>query len=234
MDMENIAKQTKRQSARGEIAREKLIVVALDLFGRYGFEGTSTRMLRDAAGVNLQAILYYFGSKEGLYIATAEYLGGEINSHVSGLRTKVRGRLQELAAAGQSLSREEARAFLTEILQKMATLFVSKESEPWARFLIREQMEPTEAFNRVYTAVMKPMLEAGIQLISALLDEDPLSEHVRLRMISLFGSVLVYRTAHASAMLQLEWSSIGASEVKTIQNLAEELVAAIQPVKVRS
>lgn len=234
MDMKSPAKHIKRQSSRGEIAREKLIVVALDLFGRYGFEGTSTRMLRDAAGVNLQAILYYFGSKEGLYIATAEYLGGMINSHVSDLRTKVRGRLEEVAAAGQKLSHEEAKRFLTEILQRMAALFVSKESEPWARFLIREQMEPTEAFNRVYAAVMKPMLEAGIQLIGVLLDEDPASEHVRLRMISLFGSVLVYRTAHAAVMMQLDWSNIGASEVKTIQDLAEEIVAAIQPVNVQS
>ncbi|MEP7456425.1 CerR family C-terminal domain-containing protein [Phyllobacterium sp. SB3] len=232
--MEKQTRKTKHEPSRGEIAREKLIIVALDLFGRYGFEGTSTRMLRDAAGVNLQAIPYYFGSKEGLYIATAEYLGGKINSHVSDLRTKVRGRIEEVAMAGQTLSHGEARGFLSEILKVMAALFISKESEPWARFLIREQMEPTEAFHVIYAAVMKPMFEVGSRLVGILLEEEATSEHVKLRIISLFGSLLIFRVAHAAAMRLLDWRAVGASEVKTIQDLVEELVAAIQPLKVQS
>lgn len=232
--MKNSVKHRKRQSNRGEVAREKLLVVALDLFGRYGFDGTSTRMLRDAAGVNLQAIPYYFESKEGLYIATAEYLGGRINSHVSDLRAKVRGRLEEVAIAGQALSRNEAKEFLTEILQVMAALFVSKESEPWARFLIREQMEPTEAFHVVYAAVMKPMFEVGSRLVSVLLEEDATSDHVKLRTISLFGSLLIFRVAHAAAMTLLDWRTVGTNEVRTIQDLTEELVEAVQPLKVQS
>lgn len=223
----------KRQSDRGEIAREKLILVALDMFGRYGFDGASTRMLRDAAGVNLQAIPYYFGGKEGLYLATAEYLGAQINSHVADLRVRVRARLEELAAAGQPLSPDEARRFLTEILQRMSALFVSRESEPWARFLIREQMEPTEAFHKIYGDVMKPMLEVGTRLMGVLLGEDPASEHVRLRTISLLGSLMVFRMAHAAAMTQLGWGAVGVREVETIQNLAHELVAGVHPAGAR-
>ncbi|MGH7003313.1 MAG: CerR family C-terminal domain-containing protein [Alphaproteobacteria bacterium] len=215
------------QPDRGEATREKLVVVALDLFGRYGFDGTSTRMLRDAAGVNLQAIPYYFGGKEGLYLATADYLGARINAHVSHLRQRVRSRLEERDRAGERPTRDEARGFLTEILQTMAALFVSKESEPWARFLIREQMEPTAAFDRVYGDVMRPMLEVGTRLVGVLLDEDPASEHVRLRTISLLGSLLVFRMAHASAMAHLGWSSVGGRELETIRTLTRELVAAI-------
>lgn len=219
--------RTKRQSDRGELAREKLISVALDLFGRYGFEATTTRMLRDAAGINLQAIPYYFGGKEGLYMATATHIGARINSHISGLRDRVRSRLMELGAAGQPLTRDEARGFLTEILQTMAGIFVSKESEPWARFLIREQMEPTAAFHLLYGEVMKPMFEVVSRLVGALLNENPLSEHVRLRTISLLGSLLVFRMAHAAVKKQLDWDEIGTKQVDTLKNLAKELVGVI-------
>lgn len=60
-----------RRGNRGDVTREKLLSASVDVFGRYGFDGATTRMLADAAGVNLQAIPYYFGGKEGLYIATA-------------------------------------------------------------------------------------------------------------------------------------------------------------------
>ena len=49
---------------RGEDTRQRLIEAALKIFGESGFEGASTRMLADAAGANLAAIPYHFGSKE--------------------------------------------------------------------------------------------------------------------------------------------------------------------------
>jgi AcrR family transcriptional regulator len=218
-------------SARAEIARQKMLSAALDVFGRYGFDGASTRQLTEAAGVNLQAIPYYFGSKEGLYIATAEYLMGRIDTHVGDMRARVGAHLLALDAAGKPLGEAEARLFLTEILRTMVTLFVGKESEPWARFLIREQMEPTEAFTRVYQGLMRPMIEMGRRLIGAILREDPASEHVRLRTFTLLGSILVFRVAHAAVLAQMEWDGVGPEQVETVRGLAAELVDAIGPLK---
>ena len=59
----------------------------------------------------------------------------------------------------------------------MVGIFVSKESEPWARFITREQMEPTEAFTRIYKGLMGPMIEMARRLIGTILREDPASEH---------------------------------------------------------
>ena len=39
---------------RGDLTREKLLTASIDVFGRYGFDGATTRMLTDAAGVNQQ------------------------------------------------------------------------------------------------------------------------------------------------------------------------------------
>ena len=212
---------------RGDLTREKLLTASIDVFGRYGFDGATTRMLTDAAGVNQQAIPYYFGSKEGLYIATAEFIAQQIGAHVSPMREKVRGRFLRADEGGDPVGETEARALLTQIVETVAALFVSKESEPWARFLIREQMYPTEAFRRIYDAVMSPMFDVVGRLVAIMLRDDPASEHIRLRTLSLLGSVLVFRMAHAAVMAKLGWTSIGPSQLSTIQAHARELVAAI-------
>jgi len=212
---------------RGDVTRHKLLLAAIDVFGRHGFDGTSTRHLANAAGVNLQAIPYYFGGKEGLYVAAAEHIATLIASHIGNLRERVRARLADTEHRGAALGVDEARAFLREILETMAMLFVSGESEPWARFLIREQMEPTEAFQRVYGGVMQPTLEVIGRLVGIILDEDPSSEHVRLRTLALLGGIMVFRMAHAAALAQLGWQEIGSREAAAIRKLAGELVTSL-------
>src|SRR5208282_731957 len=59
---------------RGEEARQRLIQTAIEVFGAYGFDGASTRMLAQKAAVNLAAIPYYFGGKQGLYRAAAQFI----------------------------------------------------------------------------------------------------------------------------------------------------------------
>jgi TetR/AcrR family transcriptional regulator, regulator of cefoperazone and chloramphenicol sensitivity len=216
---------------RAEIAREKLLSAALDVFGRYGFDGTSTRQLSEAAGVNLQAIPYYFGSKEGLYVATAEYLVTRIDRHVGGMRQRIGARLMELAAAGEPLGEEEARAFLTDMGTTMIGLFVSKESEPWARFIIREQMEPTEAFARVYQGLMGPMIGMAGKMIGTILYQDPASEYVRLRTLAFVGNIMIFRVAHAAVLAQMQWQSVGPEQLETLRGLVAELVGQLRQEK---
>jgi TetR/AcrR family transcriptional regulator, regulator of cefoperazone and chloramphenicol sensitivity len=228
--MTNIKTDQNTTASRRDATREKLLATSLDVFGRYGFDGASTRRLADAAGVNLQAIPYYFSSKEGLYVATADYLTELIGNHVGHMRQRVGARIAALDRAGEPMSPGEARALLAEIAQSMIALFVSKKSESWARFIIREQMEPTEAFTRVYQGIMRPMIEIARRLIGTILKEDPASEHVRLRALSFVGSILVFRMAHAAVLAQMEWETAGPNEVATLRDLAAELVAALVPV----
>ncbi|GGC50058.1 CerR family C-terminal domain-containing protein [Chelatococcus reniformis] len=214
---------------RGEATRQKLLLAATDVFGRVGFDGATTRALADAAGVNLQAIPYYFGGKEGLYVATAEHIAAQIGAHAGQARGRALARIAAAESGGPPLGRDEARVLLTDILQTMAALFVSPQAEAWARFLIREQMAPTEAFARVYGGLMEPMLRLTGRLVGRLLDEEPSSEHVRLRTLSLLGSVMVFRMAHAAALRQLAWTDVGPREIGALRDLAADLVAALVP-----
>src|SRR5690606_23495988 len=150
-----------------------------------------------APEVSQRAIRHHFGGKEGRDHAPAGNLATTIASDASGRGQPGQARLAEIQAEGRPARRDEARELLTSLLHTLAEVMVSERSRPWARFLIREQMEPTEAFSRVYERVMRPMLEAIRHLVGILLDEAPTAERVRLRALSLIGSVIVFRVANA-------------------------------------
>jgi TetR/AcrR family transcriptional regulator, regulator of cefoperazone and chloramphenicol sensitivity len=58
-----------RARSDGEASRQRLLLAALRLFAGQGFARTSIREIAAAAHVNVGAISYYFGDKQGLYRA---------------------------------------------------------------------------------------------------------------------------------------------------------------------
>lgn len=52
--------------------KDHILNIAEELFAEQGYEGTSTRMLAQKAGVNVAMISYYFGSKEKLFEALVD------------------------------------------------------------------------------------------------------------------------------------------------------------------
>lgn len=60
---------TPRTRTDGEASRCRLLQAAVRLFAECGFSKASTRQIAAAANVNIGAISYYFGDKEGLYKA---------------------------------------------------------------------------------------------------------------------------------------------------------------------
>ena len=52
--------------------KERMLDTAEGLFAEHGFPATSMRDITNAAGVNLAAINYHFGSKESLLIAVLQ------------------------------------------------------------------------------------------------------------------------------------------------------------------
>src|ERR1700691_4549849 len=57
---------------KGEETKERILNAALEEFGEASFLAATTRGIAEAAGVSLPTVQYYFGSKEGLYLACAE------------------------------------------------------------------------------------------------------------------------------------------------------------------
>ena len=55
--------------SRAAGSKDRIIDVAVDLFSKRGFKGTSIRDIASAAEISIPNIYHYFGNKEGLLLA---------------------------------------------------------------------------------------------------------------------------------------------------------------------
>ena len=65
-----------REKPAEENTAQRIVTAATELFASKGFDGTSTKEICEAAGVNIAAIHYHFGSKDELYKYIIESFGG--------------------------------------------------------------------------------------------------------------------------------------------------------------
>jgi AcrR family transcriptional regulator len=220
----NPARSTSRhyhraQRDRGAETRLRLLDAALDVFGKYGFEGATTRQIARDADANLAAIVYHFGSKEALHRAVAEHVA----NHIQEINAKA---LAEAARPDATASPDAARAMLRHLVEHYTeTLLGTADAERWARFIVREQMQPTSAFDVIYR-IMGNAVTIGARLVAVALDR-PEDDEIRLRMFMMFGQVLIFRVAQALVLRRMGWQAIGAKERAEIKRLAIQQIDAI-------
>lgn len=178
-----------------------LLQTAIEQFGRLGFEGASTRDIASASGTAMSSITYHFGGKEGLYLAAADHIAESI----AAMQAPV---LEAVKAAGAS-SREAAVEALLAIIDSMAMMMLSPESEDWARFIIREQQAPTEAFERLYKGVMEKILVVVVGLL-ARVRPDYDDRTLRAASILLVGQAMMLRAGRAAVCRALGADTIDA------------------------
>ncbi len=200
--------------------RENLILAAIDLFGRNGFDGTSTRAIAARAGANIAGIAYHFGSKAGLRLACADYI-----AELAGQRLVPLLPDAEISA----LTPEQAEARLGAVLDLLVGFIVADpRGERFARFMIREQMDLSPAFERVFTAFIAPMHRRACRLWAAATGQDADSEMTALRVFSFVGQIVYFRVGRQVVLRRLGWETIGMEEAVRIAAVARRnLVAAI-------
>ena len=63
--------------------REQLLTVALEVFARNGFHGTSMNEVAEAAGVTKPVLYQHFASKRELYLALLEEVGARLRTAIA-------------------------------------------------------------------------------------------------------------------------------------------------------
>ena len=169
----------------GDETRRKLIAAGLDVFGHYGFEAATTRMLSKTAGVNLAAIPYHFGGKEGLYQAVVE----SVAVRVLGIIENERRTLYEVMA-NQKASREEMLKALEDVIRAFGRLLVSSGfGDQMGLIIIWEQFQPTSAFDKIYDGAMGELHVAVTDIVARLTGVSPKSDEAILRTHAIIGQV---------------------------------------------
>lgn len=210
-------------SQRGEDSRRRIVEAALDVFGHYGFEGATTRRLAVAARVNLAAIPYYFGNKEGLYRAVAEHVADSVRARQEPLAVEA---MQ--AVAGPGLTPAAALSLLERLLDGLAAMILGAEdADRWAHFMIREQMDPTPAFDILYDRFLGPMHRLATALVARIRGLAPDDPEAAITASTLVGQVMVFRAARATVARRLGWNDYTDARIQRVQAAVRSNVRAI-------
>jgi AcrR family transcriptional regulator len=189
--------------------RQKLIAAAIQSFGRKGYDAASIREIAEAAGVNVAGIAYHFGGKEQLYRACLHHITETIRS---GLGETVLHHRPEVLTA------EQARQLLKDRLFAMAEFILgTPHAASFVRMVVREQMDPSPAFNILYAEFMEPVHRGLCALWSRATGDEPESENAKLAVFSLLGQILIFRIARAGALKRMGWGDIGTRELKALK-----------------
>ena len=170
-----------RVQTRGEDTRRRLIETAIAAFGELGFEGAGTRLLTERAGVNLPAIQYHFGSKEGLYRAAVDHIARYIEQQMAPVGSRVRRTL----AGNKKVSRRVVSSLLRKLLDDFVLLVFGggerdrrKHVKSHQLFIARAEVEQTLDWARTQASAIVTRAQDGAEklLTAAGLGPDALAE----------------------------------------------------------
>ncbi len=182
--------------------RERLIQAGLTVFGEHGFNGSTTRMLAAKAGANLAAIPYHFGGKQGLYLAVAEYVADRIAEHLLPVVEEIN------ESFDNGMDRTAALDHLHALYRNFARLIIcNEEADTWAALIMREQANPTEAFDVLYNRVMVHVAMASNRLVGMIIGKPIDDPETALLATTLLGQIMIFRTSRATVLRRLGWKN---------------------------
>lgn len=194
-------------------AKQRLIEAGLEIFGAFNLEGATTRQLAERAGVNQAAIPYYFGGKEGLYLAVIQYMLQHLSAEVLPTVEEIRR-----VMTGRKLAPEEALTLMRRLFTTIVSVLLKdRATTTWARIIVREQMQPTKAFDIVYEQMIRHVHEAVATLVAVVLRRKPTDPTTILRAHALVGQVLIFLSGRETIRRRLNWEGYTAGEVLQVQ-----------------
>lgn len=140
-------------------------------FARRGYAAARIRDIADAAGVNLSAVNYHFGGKQGLYHAT-----------LADLASRALADLPPEAQDGVSGAPERA---LHDLVRATLSRYLGRlEVSPLSRIIAHELLDPTPAFVHVVKAVSQPQWARLLAIVRELLGPGANEDDVALAALS--------------------------------------------------
>ena len=203
-------------TSKGEQAKSQLIAAALAQFGEYGLHAT-TRDIAAQAGQNIAAITYYFGSKEDLYQACAQWIADFIGENF-----RPHTEAAERLFAQPQPDREAIRTLILQACENMILLLTHDDTLSLSKFISREQLSPTAAYQRIHDQIIAPLHAHLTRLIAAYTGCDATSTQMILHTHALIGEVLAFRMGRETIRRQAGWLDIGEAESEMINQVLIE------------
>lgn len=170
----------------------KVIAAATHLFAAKGMENVSLRELTSAAGVNLAAVNYHFGSKEALCEAVLDSLADRVNARRLAQLDAV---LAQAEAARQQPSLEK---ILETFMQPYLGADQGGEGALLAQLVLKHRLSPNEMTTRIIQRHFDPLARRYVAAFSlACPNVDPSSFYWRYMYMA--GTVILTSTDRSNS-----------------------------------
>ena len=183
-------------AAREARGREELVEVAVELFARNGFAGTSIRDIADAVGRSVSNVYHYFENKEALWLAILE-------RSVKALPARLRGALENVS---------EPRARIAALVREH--LDVSEQYRRESRIFFIDEERLSASGNKANKRIQREILTIYVAELETLRAAGLLADgDVRVTAFNMLGVINWY----------LRWSKPSAGQAKREQTVDQVL-----------
>jgi AcrR family transcriptional regulator len=213
------ARVTPGRYPRGEETKQRIISAAIEIFGRQGFAGTSTRDIAAAAAVNTPAIQYYFGGKLGLYEACID----QLTSMVSHRITPAARICQASVDAGAPL--DEIIASLGEVQNCLIDAFFgNREGDAIRKLLAWEDAENGEKNSEHFMKhrIGLPVFETFQKVVEHVVATPMQKIEIEMHALSLMGISMIFHFKQSRVMDMLNWSPLDDALLSALKAVANK------------
>ncbi len=197
--------------------RDDLIRVAIEKFGRRGYDAVGTREIAAAVDTPMSSITYHFGGKEGLYLAAAEHIFDYLHETLGPSMERI---------PDADAAREDRLAAICAILRGMGELMLNEKSASFALFIGREQQLPTPQVLELMDHRVMPMMRLLVDQVR-MLRPDLEAEQAKAVTVYIFGMVIALRHTRASMSLLFECDDFSGKMQDMLLDQLEQSVRAI-------
>ena len=198
-----------------EDTRTNLLVTAVRLFARFGYEGVSVRMLAREVGANVAAVGYHFGGKEELYRATCDYVIATLRPAMQPVREKL-DRILEQPGFDPVSQASDVEEFVTLFITHLVKDDPSRGGQA---LLLREYASPGIGFEIFFAGFIEPMHQRITSLYARIHEMEETDPAAVIGAHSLLGQWLCFKLAEQPFLRRMEWDRIGEGESREIARI---------------
>lgn len=173
----------------GEVTRSAIIETAGQVFAERGHAGATGKAICERAGVNIAAINYHFGSRDGLYLAVLK----EVHARFMSMAF-----LQELAA-----STEPAPDKLRRFIGELVTRILADADWP-VRVWARELLAPSPLLDRIMREETQPKFERLSSIVAEITGVPVRDARMPQLVLSVIAPCLVLLIVDRSATTPIQ------------------------------
>jgi AcrR family transcriptional regulator len=215
-----MAKQVRPDKAtpgygKSAAARQALVLATIDILKNKSIDAISTREIASKSKQNISAINYYFGGKEGLYIAAVQHIGNIIQQRLYPILFQA-----EKLTGSKTGTPAEAIDFLKRLMRQVIAFH--NEILGFTEIIAREQIHPTKAFKILYEGALHELQLCGAKLVALAVGGDGDDDEFKIRFHAILGQAVIFRLARETILRGVGWKDIGERETDIVATIIEE------------